>query len=380
VFDVKAKNIKPLAPETAAPRPASERLLRIVPPEGTARLPLAGPLKAHLGHSEFRMEQRIGRWVPQAAKDFARSWASQRILMSTGIKPEQINQLKAAMVSDASGVTQFSERARVLMEENILRPRATLKTIEEDATTRAEVHRQRIDGMVSELDGFLAQHPQSANLRPDPLRIAERIRTELISKLNAPPDFELKARLEHEANAIEAMGRLTFGQGQELKRSYDRHLNWGGDQSEIQKELMKVRHIVNQETERNAEALLKEIDPEKHGQFRDAKVRYAHLKRTGDVAKAARIVQDTQRNDNASNIMIQVVSVLAAAGFGWLAGLLIGYDPHATAAVSGALGSAPAAVKLVEMAADQLGSNAPSTVAPWVYNLLDRMEGKAKVP
>jgi hypothetical protein len=325
------------------------------------------PIFEGVSELEAPKKSRAARWIPAGVIENARSWATQQVVTATGITPEQINELKTQQLSQGAG-SLFAERARVLMDEGIVSSGATLKDVVARSQTRADFYGKRIGDLVAELDNYVTAHPEARSRRPDPKRIAERIRTELISKLVAPADSALIERLETDATAIAAKRQITFADAQLLKKSYDRYVDYTYEQGPLEEELKKVRRIINQETETSAESMLLDIDPNMHGEFRDAKLRYSHLLRTLNIAKAALIANDTQKNSDRSSKLAQYAAAGIAAGLGWLLGVILGLDFHSTAAVSGAAGTASVTVKALSSG---LGSLTPAAAAPWVYRAVN---------
>jgi hypothetical protein len=325
------------------------------------------------GRSDFTAsESRRGRFVvPQGVIDATRAWASQQIIATTGMEEEDINGLKMLTSSSSRTESPFAIRARVLIEEGIVTPGATLKDVVARTNERAKIHRARISQIVQELDTHMAAHPDEQARPPDGATIAHRIRTEVISELMEPADSELIQRLERDAAFIEAKGPMTYAKAQELKRSYDKWVDFTIEQEPLEESLKKVRQIVNSETDEKAEAMLAEIDPQKHGDFKDAKQRYSNLMRTKEVAEAAAVADNTQRNRDTSNRLAQFAAAGIAAGIGWLLGIILGIDPRIMATAAGSGGAASMGIKAVSSA---LGNLSPGVVAPWVYKATNRLQ------
>jgi ElaB/YqjD/DUF883 family membrane-anchored ribosome-binding protein len=364
-----------------ADSPRAERNLKSVqseftpptvpPPAGQWKL--AKAMEAHTGLSEFNESRRAkSLWLPKALVNGALGWAEQEVVRTTGVTELQMNELKLAAGQNGRG-TQFQERARVLMGEGIITTGVTLPKIVERAKTRASEHSKHIRILVQEVDRYIADHPKMKAKLPSGARIAARIRKELIGKLSRPADAEIIDRLERDAESIAAQS-LTFASAQKLKASYDKYLYGEAPlEGPLREELWKLRRIVSDEIDLKAETMLQQIDPEKCGQLKDAKMKYWHLSATQEIAHTALVSRETTRNTDTSMRLSQWAAAGVAAGLGWLLGILFQLDPHTTAAVSGAAGTAQVATKAIS---HYMGGITPSTAAPWVYSALVKKPAK----
>jgi hypothetical protein len=311
--------------------------------------------------------------VPQGLLDTARDWASQQIIANTGMDPDDINNLKMLSSSTGKKETPFAARARVLIQEGIITPGANLKDVVKRTKERAMVHGAMIAKIVQELDEHIAEHPDEKYRQPDGATMAERIRTDVLPDLVSPADNEVIQRVERDAAAIGAKGQMTFAQAQDLKRSYDKWIDYTVQQGPLEEALKRVRQIVNRETEDKAEKALEDIDPKKHGEFKDAKERYGNLRRTQEIAQVALMEATTQKNRTASTMLAQAVTAGIAAGIGWLLGILTHVNPMLLATAAGSGGAASMGIKAVSSA---LGGLSPGVMAPWIYKATDRIQKK----
>jgi hypothetical protein len=154
----------------------------------------------------------------------------------------------------------------------------------------------------------------------NPAQVAERLRTELLDPLRDQPALQsLIPGLEREIRNLEALGdrRLTFQRANDIKRGYDKFLNWTKEQTPAKELLKEVRRIVNNEIETTADAAATAVgDPDLIGRFRSAKLDYRDLRQVADFAQDQVARREANRFVSPSDYGVGIGSAAAAVASG----------------------------------------------------------------
>lgn len=158
----------------------------------------------------------------------------------------------------------------------------------------------------------------------DTASVAAKIRAEIITPLERGPAMNrsIIEKIEAEAAKLEEQGGangLSFKEAEELKRSFDPHLNWDATQTAdtpIQSALKKVRGIVNGEIESKVGAIAERSEsPEILSEWKDAKKSYGAMKQLERPVEKRVSAREGNRLFGLTDNIFGAVGMAAGGGF-----------------------------------------------------------------
>lgn len=162
----------------------------------------------------------------------------------------------------------------------------------------------------------------------NPAKVATRLRSEILDQLRDQPALQsLIPGVEKEIQNLEALGdrRLAFTRANDIKRGYDKLLNWTKEQTPAKELLKQIRGIINEEIENGADAAASATGNEGLlGRFRSAKRDYGDLSQVAEFARDQVARREANRFISPSDYGMGIASGLAGfvSGHPTLGGLL----------------------------------------------------------
>lgn len=208
------------------------------------------------------------------------------------------------------------------IEQGVLSAGATA----DDMLARASAKAQEFGKEIGDVIAF-----GDAKARPlvNGAALADQVERDLVQPLlkGNVGDQAVAERIAREAAHLRSKGDMSFAEAEELKRSFDKYLKFGAEQSPVQEQLQKVRGIIGSDVERKLDAIGQSLEPGLGERFQRAKRLYGAMRELEDLAGERVLQLRNNRSISPSDY-----------GFGGALGLLGGGPGGVAMGVAGAVG------------------------------------------